>query len=52
MIENSKVATHLFQIAQEAVTNALKHGKSKRVQISLTQTRAGIRLTIKDDGWA
>jgi len=45
-IDNEAVSTHLYRIAQEAVSNAVKHGQAKRVRIQLT--RDG--LTITDDG--
>jgi two-component system CheB/CheR fusion protein len=44
------VATHLYRIAQEAVANALKHGRPSRVQIVLAATAKRIVLTVKDDG--
>ena len=31
-------ATHLFRIAQEAVSNAIKHGKAKNISIQLRET--------------
>ena len=37
LIQDNAVATHLFRIAQEAVTNAIKHGKPGRIVISLTE---------------
>lgn len=43
-------ATHLYRIAQESVTNALKHGKARRIQISLRDSEARTLLTITDDG--
>lgn len=46
LVENRGVANHLFRIAQEAVHNAIKHGKAKRIVISL---EAG-RLCVQDDG--
>jgi two-component system sensor kinase FixL len=49
-IEDNTVATHLYRIAQEAVTNAIKHGKSKRIAIGLTQTRDRITVMVKDNG--
>ena len=31
LIRNNHFATHLFRIAQEAINNAIKHGKAKHV---------------------
>jgi signal transduction histidine kinase len=50
LIEDSTTATHLYRIAQEAVTNAIKHGKPGLIQISLTQTPGRINLAVKDNG--
>lgn len=41
---------HLIFIAQEAVTNAVKHGKSKAVEILLEEEGSLIRLMIRDSG--
>jgi signal transduction histidine kinase/DNA-binding NarL/FixJ family response regulator len=40
----------LYKIAQEAVTNAIKHGKAKKVGISLTNGSDRLILTIQNDG--
>lgn len=45
-IDDDIVMMHLYRIAQEAVSNAVKHGKAKQVTMRLTQTT----LTIVDDG--
>jgi two-component system sensor kinase FixL len=50
LIKDNTVATHLFWIAQEAITNAIKHGKPGRIDISLTRTPASLTLAIKDNG--
>ena len=50
LIEDSTTATHLYRIAQEAVTNAIKHGKPGLIQISLTRTPGRIDLAVKDNG--
>ena len=44
------LANHLYRIAQEAVTNAVKHGKAKRIDIRLESTDGKLLLTVKDDG--
>jgi len=44
------VANHLYRIAQEAVVNAIKRGKSKRVSIHLRRHRDRFILSITDDG--
>ena len=43
-------ATHLYRIAQEAITNAVKHGHAKRVVISLTDAGDCFELKVVDDG--
>lgn len=40
----------IYKIAQEAVTNAIKHGKSKQVGISLTNGGNKLILTIQNTG--
>jgi PAS domain S-box-containing protein len=49
-IENNETATHLFRIAQEAVTNALKHGSPRNIRIALKGEKGRIVLEIRDDG--
>jgi signal transduction histidine kinase len=44
------VATHLYRIAQEAVSNAVKHGQAHHVVLGLTAGQDSTRLTIHDDG--
>jgi two-component system CheB/CheR fusion protein len=49
-VEDVIMASHLYRIAQEAVTNAIKHGRAGKIQISLTRTPRRIRLAIRDNG--
>lgn len=49
-LADNRVATHLFRIAQEAVTNANKHGHASRVLISLRQQRDYLCLRVRDNG--
>ena len=44
------LATHLYRIVQEAVNNAIQHGKAKRVVITLAVTKNIGLLTIQDNG--
>ena len=41
---------HLYRIAQEAVNNAIKHGKARQVLIGLEFNGEQMVLTVKDDG--
>ena len=41
---------HLYRIAQEAVSNALRHGRARGIHVRLATTRAGITLRIRDNG--
>lgn len=40
----------LYRSAQEAMTNAARHGAPNAVSVTLTRGRAGVRLTVRDDG--
>ena len=44
------VAGQLYRIAQEAVANAAKHGKAKRIDLRLAPTRGGLLLSVRDTG--
>jgi signal transduction histidine kinase len=50
LIDDYNVANHLYRIAQEAITNAVKHGKPKHVSIRLVGQKDKIFMEIKDDG--
>jgi PAS domain S-box-containing protein len=49
-IDSEVVATHLFRIAQESVSNAIKHGQAERVLMTLAYTGEGIALSVRDNG--
>ena len=50
LIRNNVFATHLYRIVQEAVNNAIKHGRAERIIISLKPAGDRIALTVADDG--
>jgi len=50
LIENPSTAANLYRIAQEAVSNAVRHGRATDVEIALEETDAGIRLRVSDNG--
>lgn len=50
LINENDVATHLYKIAQEGISNAIQHGKAKSVEVSFIQNDNGIILIIADDG--
>jgi len=41
---------HLYRIAQEAITNAHRHGEASRVEVALEREGESLRLTVRDDG--
>ena len=52
MIRDHNVAKHLYFIANEAVTNAGRHGMPRRFRIALTASAGRVRLAIHyDGGW-
>lgn len=49
-IDDDERALHLYRIAQEAVNNAVKHGRAKNVSIILNKGEETWHLTVADDG--
>jgi signal transduction histidine kinase len=49
-IDDPTVANQLYRIAQEAVTNSVKHAAAKQIDIQLAMDDSGLVLTVIDDG--
>lgn len=49
-VADAVAAGHLYRIAQEAITNAWKHGQARRIRVTLAATPDGGSLTIADNG--
>lgn len=49
-IEDQQVALHLYRIAQEAMSNAARHGNATQVAVSLCTEGSDVTLAISDDG--
>src|SRR5205085_10937177 len=45
-----EVTRELYKIAQESISNAIKHGKAKKMSISLARQPGNLTLLIKNDG--
>ena len=50
LVHASPTATHLYRIAQEGVSNAIKHGRATEVTILLEEAENELRLVISDNG--
>jgi signal transduction histidine kinase len=46
----TEVETTFFRVAQEALTNVVRHAKAKHVWIEFRQHKSGLQLGIRDDG--
>lgn len=47
---SQEISVVLFRIAQEALTNVLRHAKAKRVSVSLENHADRVMMVIEDDG--
>jgi PAS domain S-box-containing protein len=47
---SNTAGVQLFRIAQEAINNAVNHGRAKHIEIDLVLDSGQVRLRIKDDG--
>lgn len=50
LLPDVQAATHLYRVAQEAVSNALRHGKARRLALHLARTPGELRLHVRDHG--
>jgi signal transduction histidine kinase len=50
LIANREMAIHLYRIAQEAIFNAVRHGRAQVVSIQLALEEGHVILAIDDDG--
>jgi len=48
--DDAATAIHLYRIAQEAVSNAVRHGKARHVVIRFSEAGGQVVLTVTDDG--
>lgn len=44
------IAGHLLLLAQESMTNAIKHASPEKIEIMLTFSEESVEMTVKDDG--
>ena len=49
-IIDNNLALNLYRVAQEAINNAIRHGKAQHIGISLTSEHGILSLSIFDDG--
>jgi two-component system CheB/CheR fusion protein len=49
-VTDAATASHLYRIAQEAVTNSLRHGQARHLEISLRAEGEALTLGVRDDG--
>jgi len=49
-LTDTSVADHLFLIAQEAVQNAIRHGRPSEVAVRLGRAEAELELVVEDNG--
>ncbi len=49
-VNDTQVATQLYRIAQEGISNAIKHSQANKVALTLAADLCGLRLVIQDNG--
>jgi PAS domain S-box-containing protein len=49
-VDDAEIATHLYRITQEAITNAIKHGRAKNIQVEFACKTGKAVLSVENDG--
>jgi two-component system CheB/CheR fusion protein len=49
-MQDETIALNIYRIAQEALTNAIKHADAKNVTVLLKKSRGQLQLVVEDDG--
>jgi len=49
-LRDNLTASHLYRIAQEAISNAIRHGQARHIDLTLRAGAGGITLSVADDG--
>jgi signal transduction histidine kinase len=49
-VHDNIVGTHLYRIAQEAISNAVKHGQAHTIVIELNVSGDQLAMAVRDDG--
>jgi two-component system, LuxR family, sensor kinase FixL len=49
-VPDPEVAQHLYRIAGEAVSNAVRHARASRITVALRREEEELLLEIRDDG--
>jgi PAS domain S-box-containing protein len=50
LLVGESAAAHLYLIVQEAINNAVKHGRARSITVTVRTNRARLSLSITDDG--
>lgn len=50
LVPNHAMVSHLFRLAQEAISNAIKHGKASEISLHLKSDPGWIYLGVSDNG--
>ncbi len=50
IVKDRDTATHLYRIAQEALSNAVRHANATRIDVDISQDDQGVTMSISDDG--
>jgi len=50
LLHDASTITHLYRITQEAISNAVRHGKARHINIGLDSADDETVLTVTDDG--
>ena len=49
-IQDPALQLTIYQVAKEALTNAIRHARARRIHIRLMQDEDAVRLTVEDNG--